>query len=218
MEIRRFGIGHRRHDGPPGTHGVEATPVHVDDRGVVAELALKPNAAIAPHSNPNLAYFLVIEGGGFVQVGDERARVAAGEAVVWPPDVVHSAWTELTPMRAIVVEFAATGATATLLLEGGSTEPSPGDGPGHRERGPADPGHGSADGELAPEPEVPPPIACRPRMSPGSRAARNDPRPVGAPEAPAAGPTYAAFRRWATCPSRSLPPGPGSKGRPRPLA
>jgi hypothetical protein len=49
---------------------------------------------------------VVIEGGGFVRVGDERARVAAGEAVMWPPDVIHSAWTELTPMRAIVVEFA----------------------------------------------------------------------------------------------------------------
>ena len=80
--------------------------MHVDERGVVAELALKPNASIAPHTNPSLAYFLVIEGGGFVRVGDEQARVAAGEAVVWPPNVVHSAWTELTPMRAIIVEFA----------------------------------------------------------------------------------------------------------------
>ena len=117
MEIRRFGIGHRQQDGPPGTHGVEATPIHVDNRGLVAELALKPNAAIAPHSNPNLSYFLVIEGGGFVQVGDERARVAAGEAVVWPPNVVHAAWTELTPMRAIVVEFAPAAGTEPLLLD-----------------------------------------------------------------------------------------------------
>jgi hypothetical protein len=77
---------------------------------------LKSNASIAPHSNPNLAYFLVIEGGGFVRVGDEQARVAAGEAVVWPPDVVHSAWTEHTPMRAIVVEFAADAGLAEPLL------------------------------------------------------------------------------------------------------
>jgi quercetin dioxygenase-like cupin family protein len=118
MEIRRFGIGHRRHDGPPGTRGADASRVHVDERGVVAELALKPNATIAPHSNPNLAYFLVIEGGGFVQVGDERARVSAGDAVVWPPNVVHAAWTELTPMRAIVVEFApASGVGGPLVIE-----------------------------------------------------------------------------------------------------
>ena len=123
MEIRRFGVGHRRDDGPPGTRGVEATPIHADGRGVVSELSLKPNAAIAPHSNPNLAYLLVIEGGGFVQVGDERARVSAGDAVVWPPDVVHAAWTELTPMRAIVVEFTSVpGLTAGPPLEVGPVE------------------------------------------------------------------------------------------------
>ena len=31
----------------------------------------------------------MIEGGGWVGVGDERTRVQAGEAVVWPPDVLH---------------------------------------------------------------------------------------------------------------------------------
>jgi ectoine hydroxylase-related dioxygenase (phytanoyl-CoA dioxygenase family) len=96
---------------------VEATPLHGDERGVLAELALKPNAAIAPHSNSNLTYLLVIEGGGFVQVGEERARVAAGDAVVWPPNVIHAAWTELTPLRAIVVEFASPAAV-NLLLDG----------------------------------------------------------------------------------------------------
>jgi quercetin dioxygenase-like cupin family protein len=143
MEIRRFGIGHRRKDGPPGTHGVEGTPVHADPRGVVAELALKANAAVAPHSNPNLAYFLVIEGGGFVQVGDERARVSAGDAVVWPPDVVHAAWTELTPMRAIIVEFAPESGPGELLnLEAGTIT-----------RADADRG----DGELASTPPAVPP-------------------------------------------------------------
>jgi len=107
MEIRRFGIGHRRQEGPEGTHGVDGQSIHSDERGSIAELAFRPNAAMAPHSNPNLSYFVVVEGGGIVQVGDERARVAAGEAIVWPPDVVHAAWTEQTPMRALVVEFAA---------------------------------------------------------------------------------------------------------------
>ena len=117
MEIRRFGIGHRRGEGPAGTHGVEGQSIHADDRGAIVELAFRPRAAMAPHSNPNLTYFLVIEGGGFVQVGDERARVAAGEAVVWPPDVAHAAWTEETPMRALVVEFAVEGRPAPALEE-----------------------------------------------------------------------------------------------------
>jgi quercetin dioxygenase-like cupin family protein len=176
MEIRRFGIGHRRQDGPPGTRGVEATPLHVDARGVVAEVALKSNATIAPHSNPNLAYFLVIEGGGFVQVGDERARVAAGEAVVWPPDVVHSAWTEQTPMRAIVVEFAPAADDADPpLIDAGTIEPANGrpDAPAEaaapaKSAAPAQPAVDSirAEGELAPKPVVPPPDRESPEGEP----------------------------------------------------
>ncbi len=77
---------------------------------MIAELAFKSRARITPHSNPNWTCFVVIEGGGWVGVGDERARVTAGEAVVWPPDVLHGAWTDGSPMRAIVVEFAAPAA------------------------------------------------------------------------------------------------------------
>jgi quercetin dioxygenase-like cupin family protein len=124
VEIRRFGVGHRRREGPAGTRGVDGQPIHADHRGSIAELAFGPNAAIVPHSNPNLTYLIVIEGGGFVQVGDQRARVAAGEAVVWPPDVIHAAWTEGTPMRALVVEFAAPDSDPPLI-EGGAVEPVP---------------------------------------------------------------------------------------------
>jgi len=154
MEIRRFGIGHRRPEGPPGTRGVESTPLHGDERGVVTELAFKPGAAIAPHTNSNLTYLLVIEGGGFVQVGEERTRVAAGEAVVWPPDVVHAAWTELTPMRAIVVEFAAPSDAATGLA------PAEGEPPASQKRGLA------AEGSLAPAPAVMPPDRESPEQEP----------------------------------------------------
>ena len=106
IEIRRFGVGHRRPDGPPGTVGIEGRVLESRAAGSVAELAFGRSARIAPHSNPRTTLFLVIEGGGWVGVGDERARVTAGEAVVWPPDVLHAAWTDGFPMRAIVVELA----------------------------------------------------------------------------------------------------------------
>ncbi len=123
MDIRRFGIGHRRPEGPPGTHGVSGQSIHADEIGVIAELAFRAHGSIAAHANPNLTYFVVIEGGGFVQVGEEVARIAAGEAVVWPPNVIHAAWTELTPMRAIVVEFA-TQASEPLLAAGAAGDDS----------------------------------------------------------------------------------------------
>lgn len=113
MEIRRFGVGHRRPDGPPRSRGVYGQVIHSDGRGVVSELAFGRRAVVEPHTNPNTTWFVVIEGGGFVEVGGLRARVAAGEAVLWPAGVVHGAWTELSEMRAIVVEF--TGADDAVL-------------------------------------------------------------------------------------------------------
>jgi hypothetical protein len=54
-----------------------------------------------------------------VVVGDERRRVAAGEAVLWPANVNHAAWTDHGEMRAIVVEFeGADDAAALAVLEG----------------------------------------------------------------------------------------------------
>jgi quercetin dioxygenase-like cupin family protein len=118
IEIRRFGVGHRRPDGPPGSDGVEGRTVESRASGSIAELAFGRNAHITPHANPRWTYFLVIEGGGWTGVGDERCRVLAGEAVVWPPDVLHAAWTDGTPMRAIVVELAEDPRQIPSVLEG----------------------------------------------------------------------------------------------------
>jgi len=139
LEVRRFGVGHRRPDGPPGTVGLTGQVIHSDARGVIGELAFARGARIEPHSNPNTTWFVVIEGGGWVQVGDATARVAAGEAVLWPAQVLHGAWTEHSNMRAIVVEFAgADDGWVRGVLEGvavrslgSGAEASPGEGTLH---------------------------------------------------------------------------------------
>lgn len=118
MDIRRFGPGQRRPEGPPGTRGVSGTVIHQDARGVVAELAFERHALIAPHDNPNTTLFVVISGGGFVQVGVERERINQGEAVVWPAGIAHGAYTDGTEMRAIVIELpGADDAWARGILE-----------------------------------------------------------------------------------------------------
>lgn len=95
--------------------------IHADARGSITELALGTRALITPHTSPNTAWFVVVSGGGFVQVGDERVRVGAGEAVVWPADVPHGVYTEGTELRALLVEFAGPGdGWARGLLEGGA--------------------------------------------------------------------------------------------------
>ena len=143
IEIRRFGVGHRRPDGPPGTEGVTGQVIHSDGRGVVSELAFSLGGRIEPHSNPNTTYFIVIEGGGWTLVGDERLRVAAGEAVVWPADVPHGAWTDYSHMRAIVVEFAGADDAAVLgILEGAALALPAGAAPVAKGEGRLAPRHG----------------------------------------------------------------------------
>ena len=106
MEILRFGPGYRRPGGPPGTKNVEGQVIMHDDRAVVSELAFGRYAMITTPANPeNTALFIVISGAGWVQVGEERARVNHGEAVVWPPGELHGAYTDGTEMRAIIVEL-----------------------------------------------------------------------------------------------------------------
>jgi quercetin dioxygenase-like cupin family protein len=116
MDIRRFGPGHRRGDRGDFNPGVEGTVIHHDQKALVSELAFGRYAMVTPHSNPNTSLFIVISGGGYVQVGDERTRVNHGEAVLWPADVVHGAYTDGTEMRAIVIEVPA-GDSAVLAGE-----------------------------------------------------------------------------------------------------
>jgi quercetin dioxygenase-like cupin family protein len=146
LDIRRFGVGHRRPDGPPGTTGIEGQVIHGGETGTIAELSFGRHARIVPHSNPNTTYFIVIEGGGWVAVGDERTRVQAGEAVVWPPGIPHAAWTDGTQMRAIAVELPEPPRALPPVIRGRAREVAPGTSKRPVARG---------EGRLAPKPVDP---------------------------------------------------------------
>ena len=57
IDVRRFGVGHRRPDGPPGTTGIEGQVVESGRSGTIAELAFGRRARITPHGNPNWTYY-----------------------------------------------------------------------------------------------------------------------------------------------------------------
>ena len=117
--------------------------LHSDARATISELAFAKGASIPVHSNPNTTWFIVIEGGGFVLVGEDERRVAAGEAVLWPANLVHGARTVGGPMRALVVELAgADDAHMRNILPGQARRLGPGEA-GHAARG---------EGHLAPRP------------------------------------------------------------------
>ncbi|MBX3028590.1 MAG: cupin domain-containing protein [Chloroflexi bacterium] len=122
MDIRRFGPGHRRPEGPPGTTGLTGQVLWSDPSGHVSELAFSRQGMIAPHVNPHTTLFVVVSGGGWVQVGDERSRINHGEAVVWPAGVAHGAWTDGTEMRAIVVELPDRPDEPASVVEGSAVE------------------------------------------------------------------------------------------------
>jgi quercetin dioxygenase-like cupin family protein len=135
VEIRRFGVGHRRAGGPVGTVAVDGVVIHSDARATISELAFAKGGSIPVHDSPNSAWFIVIEGGGYVLVGDEERRVAAGEAVLWPAGILHGARTVYGPMRAIAVELAGADDRAMReVLEGIAKRLGPGE-EGHVERG-----------------------------------------------------------------------------------
>src|SRR2546423_225406 len=128
IEIRRFGAGHRRPEGPPGTTRLTGQVIPSHARGPIPELAFRPHARTPAHDNPNTTWFCVIEGGGFVEVGEEEQRVGPGEAVLWPAGVLHGAWTDGTTMRVLIVELAgADDAHLRGILEGAARRLGPGE-------------------------------------------------------------------------------------------
>jgi quercetin dioxygenase-like cupin family protein len=104
VEILRFGPGFRRSAPPLTAQGVEAQAIWADPRARVTELSFSRRALLAPQSSPDDGLFIVVAGGGWVQVGDERAVINHGEAVAWPAGLSHAAWTDGSTMRAILVE------------------------------------------------------------------------------------------------------------------
>jgi quercetin dioxygenase-like cupin family protein len=104
VEIFRFGPGFRRSVPPAGSKGIGDQTIWADRRARITELAFSPRALIPPQTSPDLGIFIVVSGGGWVQVGDERSAINHGEAVELPPGVTHGAWTDGSHMRALLVE------------------------------------------------------------------------------------------------------------------
>ncbi len=149
MEILRFGPGFRRPQPAPGTQGLADEIIWSDPRARITELAFSARALIAPQTSPDLGLFIVVAGGGWVQVGEERTAINHGEAVAWPPGVTHGAWTDGTTMRAILVELpdlAVEAPSTRLARPPEAAEPTPARGRlADRETRPED--HDPAEGE-----------------------------------------------------------------------
>jgi len=85
-------------------HGL---PITLKREMIVLAMYLEPHASMDEHSGEMPTLFLVIGGKGFVRVGGphgEARPVAAGDAVLWPPGIDHTVWTEDDELQAIVID------------------------------------------------------------------------------------------------------------------
>lgn len=83
-------------------------PLALHNEGLVAVLHFDARGEIDEHAAPDDILFLIIGGAGWVRVGGPEAAavaVQAGDAVRWPPGVLHKAWTTDSPMQAIAVHY-----------------------------------------------------------------------------------------------------------------
>ena len=113
MDIRRFGAGYRRKEPLPNCTNLVGTPFYSDRMAHAVELTFGRNADMWKHSAPHPILLVVISGEGYVLVGEEESRVVGGEAVLWPANVPHRAWTTDSPMTAIAFEYGFQAGSAT---------------------------------------------------------------------------------------------------------
>ncbi len=91
----------RRFDGPP---------IIVNRPNTVVALYLDEHSEIDEHGAPEPILFLVTGGRGFVRIGGPQGAtldVSAGDAVLWPPNTPHKAWSADEALQAIAFHYSA---------------------------------------------------------------------------------------------------------------
>ncbi|MBI9057767.1 MAG: cupin domain-containing protein [Labilibaculum sp.] len=70
-------------------HGVEARKFYQNEHMMMVHLNLKPGDTIAKHGAPLNVCFLVLEGKGIVEIGDESKEVDANTLIESPANCGH---------------------------------------------------------------------------------------------------------------------------------
>ena len=84
-------------------HGVEARKFYQDEHMMMVHLNLNPGDTIAKHAAPLDVRFLVLEGKGIVEIGDESKEVEANTLIESPANCGHGWRNESDSVLRIVV-------------------------------------------------------------------------------------------------------------------
>ncbi len=97
-------------------HGIEARLLYNEETAQAIYLRLKPGEALRRHITPTDVFFLVLEGTGIVEVGDEKQEVCANTLIDSPAGIPHCWYNESDDVLRVLVVKAPRPTSAAKLL------------------------------------------------------------------------------------------------------
>ena len=87
-------------------HGVKAQKLHKSEHVSLMQISLKPGEKLKQHITPVDALFLVLEGKGIVEIGDEKKEVSKDTLIDSPKGIMHCWYNEGDSLlRILVITF-----------------------------------------------------------------------------------------------------------------
>lgn len=87
----------------PNPHNVNAARVYDSEHAQAVHIALKPGEALKKHITPVDVFFVVLEGTGRVEIGEEKREVGPDSLIESPARIPHSWANESDALLRILV-------------------------------------------------------------------------------------------------------------------
>lgn len=87
-------ISYRDFETSKNPHGVEAKKLHDTESVQVVHILLKSGESLKNHITPVDVFFYVLEGEGFVAIGDEKQKVCKDMLIDSPKNIPHCLYNE----------------------------------------------------------------------------------------------------------------------------
>lgn len=89
--------------GMPNPHKVKASRVYDSEHAQAVHIALEPGEALKKHITPVDVFFVVLEGTGIIEIGDEKREVGPDSLIESPARIPHCWYNESNALLRILV-------------------------------------------------------------------------------------------------------------------
>jgi mannose-6-phosphate isomerase-like protein (cupin superfamily) len=87
----------------PNPHKIKAARVYDSEHAQAVHIALEPGEALKKHITPVDVFFVVLEGRGIVEIGDEKLEVGPDSLIESPARIPHCWYNESDALLRILV-------------------------------------------------------------------------------------------------------------------